>query len=42
MNQAEFETLKNKLTAIPSEALAAFIAELAVTSKLTQAGIDIV
>lgn len=41
MTQAEFDALKNKLAAMPSEALAAFIAELAVTSKRVREAVKI-
>lgn len=41
MTQSEFETLKNKLAAMPSQALAAFIAELAVTSNRVREAVEI-
>jgi len=41
MTQTEFDTLKDKLAAMPSEALAAFIAELAVTSDRVRGAIEI-
>ena len=41
MRQAEFDTLKDKLAAMPSEALAAFVAELAVTSDRVREAVEI-
>lgn len=41
MTHTEFDTLKNKLAAMPPEALAAFIAELAVTSERVREAVEI-